>query len=909
MRKALLCTVGSIFILSVGLGCTRKAGTSPIRITIPVSQKVGALINYSLEVAILNVQIAGRPPLLLTKEFHDSTSVPFGSTITFEVPDVPNGASVYIQALNVYKGDTIGDMKFYYNDQSVLVSGLTTVSLNLQPSGTSNGKEAQIFGRYLTTATPADAGPTGTLALLYDVGNGKPPMIVQRGYIVNGWFEAFAVQGANFDIVIEETGFKLFDDLNLTTAGALQHLVAGVMTPVTFGTHRLDMLKPTGFRREYNSATVKPEPETHMILGFFDNTGSDSLVTGKTVLYPSAMEGVPGAFIDSALTILQNYKGSGGSGTDIRPSSGGALAALGAMYTLNEVGCSSGAFTSGNCLLFYHAKMANNGREGFSGAHLPFRVIDSFSLYGGYLRGKFKPNGCSGAHCVELKWDLLPGAGAALGDIEIWRKYSANTSSSNSHNLKCQDLPGLGYSVVGLVTTPAVTQTFDFIEGGLDQNSLYNYQFYLCPRASTAAGIKYVGRPLRADCLSAGGCSNDTGHFGWSLGSATPTTIGTTTPHNSFRRVNGNIVTTNALYTDVELVSFTSEFQAGDEVLIHVTGTSGGGACGSQGAQPISAGAYSFARVINTPGLGVLRITKGSILDDMAGVSNATFTNATTATFCFVQVVKVLHYNNLTINASVGLEAAVFGYAGGGGGILPVRISGTLSLNGNSFISATGRGFVGGSAANHGAGVESDVNNVSPAQNAGRRGPGTPDLGGGGGGYGRGGQSGGGGDGVGGMGITSGSGMVRMVMGGGGGGPGISGSGANGGGIVFVLANKIETNNSSGNFIDVSSDAAVANGGGGGGGSSFVYTRKLSGTSGISGTLGLFAKGGNGTGGIGGGGSITNMICSNDTTYPVALNKSVAKGSTGNDSGLLAQDGQLTDWDVSQYSYLCQSNF
>ncbi len=880
-------------------GCTRKSDKHSLSIKVPVAQKVGALSVYSLDFAVVNVVIPGRPAIVMKKEMKDSNSpaIAAGSPVVFDVPvaNPPANASIFVQALNIYRGDDAGDLKFFYGDAYTVVQGETNVVIEAQPSGTSNGKEAQIAGRFFDSGS---GGPTGELVAFFDMGNGKLPMIVEKRAMIDGWFEAFAIQGANMDYRVN--GTLIFDDLNLDAAGNLRHNVAGTMTNVTFNARRLHMRKPLSYRHEDSS--IKPQPETNLILGYFDNNG-DSFVNAVTraVVYPTGIkEGIPGAFTNSTTEVPQQFNTlSGFLSTDVVHVAGGSSAPANQIYTVTSTPCSSATYNAGDCLTFNHIKMAGGGREGYSGMAAPFRTMDLAHPREAFATAKYFPAGCAGQNCIKLKWALLPGS-TSVTDMEVWYKAS-NSGGGGDRDRSCADLEGQGYSKAPGTANMGAGQ-FDYTNAALTQSNAFNYSFYLCPKVGTGTTARYMGRMARVDCM--GQCEN-MNHLGWAPAGNTP--VSTTLTHGSTYRVNGSLNVSSPYYTSVDLMS--GSFAFGDEVMINILGARGTNACGTRGGQTLGVGTYGFARVIDGVGT-VVKLSKGTFLEDMAAsaVSDTTLqADPVTTDFCFVTLTKVLHYNDLTINASTQINTYAFAFGTPTGGIIPIRVSGKLSMAGNSWIRAYGGGYPGGAATYHGAGSDWDTDNSGTvANNAGEQGT----LGGGGGGHGRGGEPSGGGSG--GQGQQNGGGNVRLVMGGGGGGSS-SDVGSAGGGIVFVAANVVIANGS-GNLIDASGGNGLSSGSGGagGGGSVFLLARKAGSTN--AGSLDISAKGGDGFnaggGGIGGGGSVTRLVCSTDSSYPVTIAASVVKGTAGGDANGSSpgQNGSDTVWSASSNSHYCSDN-
>lgn len=275
-----------------------------------------------------------------------------------------------------------------------------------------------------------------------------------------------------------------------------------------------------------------------------------------------------------------------------------------------------------------------------------------------------------------------------------------------------------------------------------------------------------------------------------------------------------------------------SGLTVGDEVLVHQT----------QGPDLDQVGKYEFTYVTAVVGNDVS-------LADLTGRYSSGSPNVLSPQACVTQLVRVPNYTSLTVGSGGTLECTPWN--GTRGGIVVVRVQGTLSIDGT--ITASFRGFRPGFGDNAGT-------NGTAAQGESLRGLGLdndpdhnePNDGGGGGGYtdpGRDGSGGGGAGhiqaglpgialsslgkgGKGGLPYGGGSAPSRLYFGSGGGGGSIdrgpdangngsSGRGGTGGGIVILLARRIE---SGGTIAARGEDgqngsSSVAEHGGGGGGS------------------------------------------------------------------------------------------
>ena len=261
-------------------------------------------------------------------------------------------------------------------------------------------------------------------------------------------------------------------------------------------------------------------------------------------------------------------------------------------------------------------------------------------------------------------------------------------------------------------------------------------------------------------------------------------------------------LTANAAASATSLtVSATTGFAANDEILIIQM-------------ENADAGLMEFA-TINT-------VSGGTTLTLNSGLTNA-YTSANT-----VQVLRVNRYTNVTINSGGFISAAPYSNATGTGGILAMKVSGTLTINnGGGGLSGTitmgggygtfgGKGYAGGNGGSNGSGPGGGAGGSSPAGGK-NKSPGMQD---------------------------------RLQMGSGGGSKiGIAG---NGGGVILVKAaslvldGNIYSNGAAGNSIDY---------GGGAGGTIAITTDSLT-TSSSCGTVSVNPAAGGGSGTAGGSGRI-----------------------------------------------------
>lgn len=194
--------------------CTRavKEDLAKVSIALPSTLSSGpsAAGAANLEIAHVAINATGAgiaaPIVYSWDSCHDCQSPPPPPT-SFTL-DVPSGTARLIQILAVYKDTATEQMVFYYGDStSDLKTAEVTLDIAILPVGQGAITSGRASGRYLSTAT---SGPTGIIDIKYSPGNGKPALILERGAIVNGWFNLFMLSGASLQYVLRNTGEMLW---------------------------------------------------------------------------------------------------------------------------------------------------------------------------------------------------------------------------------------------------------------------------------------------------------------------------------------------------------------------------------------------------------------------------------------------------------------------------------------------------------------------------------------------------------------------------------------------------------------------------------------------------------------------------------------------------------------------------
>ncbi|MBX7231606.1 MAG: hypothetical protein K1X29_05925 [Bdellovibrionales bacterium] len=880
-----------------GVGCTRGASTKAVKLILPFNTsqsqgKASLSAGDQLRHAFINIQIPSRS-LPLVQEFDfENNPIPWGSTVDLTVNDVPQGKGYLIQFLGVFSTIDGASYMLTYGDAAADIgSGQNLINITATAAGSAS-REGRIAGRYFNRTDNSNnpTGPTGTL-IAYYIPDGKPKMALDKSSIIEGWFNIFALDTIPITYeLVGDTNTILFSSLTLNSS-----LLAS-------GPQLLHMQVPSFYRRnQRNSAVeVRRQVASDYYLGFLKDPSMSnlSLSTYKICYANDIQEGLQGWFgaydgaTDKFSAPIKYDSSSSGTSSDLKPVGGTAVSY--SSWILNE---SCNADNSSSQLTYYHHRN-KNGSDEFAGLRPPFRLIDPYSMYGGYLRKKY----ILGTNTIELKWKYLGGAapavsGTGLNGVDILMKNynsgSTSTSTSNtSGDSTCANFLSQGYSVVATLTDGS--DHYEYSEAGLSATNHFGYMFALCGyKTSSSNEKKYLGAAIRSDC-SWQNCG-EMDHFGWGITSATVSTSGsaesTLGVHSA--RVE-NVSVSNDLYTVLTLngtapSNFTSS-DSGGEVMLLVVGEGSTGDCGTTQGQSLKPGIRAFTKILLTDG-SYLKIPKGTFLDDIN--NNYLYASSSnSANFCYVTATKVPHFTTLTLGAN--LSVGGFNYSTNGGGIVPFRVSEQLTISSGVSMSAASLGFASGGSGNYaGAGHKKAPSSGNTVANSG----GNTASGISGGGAGPFSLGGSGLNSLGNLNIGSGGGNAPLSPGGGlqfmfGGGGG--GYGGSGGGIIFIAARYLTAGSNS--TINVSGGNQISTGhGGGGGGTVLLMSDKADGS------LSVLAKGGNsstsntsGQGGAGGGGLIYKLICSNNlssfTTDVASGTGPAAAGST-----LGASDGQVFD--------------
>lgn len=270
-------------LLVTVISCTRATkDSSSISVALPqsvtTSEKLsGQTVTEVLEHVVINVTGPNiEKPILFTWDSCRECANPPPPPTSF-VLDIPMGDSRLIQVLAVYKNQNVESMSFWYGDATKKLANLDeTVAIALGSiGGASNVISGVVSGRLLGNT---GSGPSGEVEVRYRPIN-KPPMLIERDVIINGWFSLFALAGAPLEYYLVNSGQVLFGgpvDLNSPVFDP------GANSGANF-TRILKAFIPSHKREEYdinnNPQWVAEEAKIY-VWGYF---GDPTAISGKTV--------------------------------------------------------------------------------------------------------------------------------------------------------------------------------------------------------------------------------------------------------------------------------------------------------------------------------------------------------------------------------------------------------------------------------------------------------------------------------------------------------------------------------------------------------------------------------------------------------------------------------------------------
>lgn len=876
------------------MGCTRDVAEK-VTISVSVPSSLSSLTgSEKLEYVVINARATPTSSPKVWSFDHMFSSVSAGGSVTITITgEIPSSPTLLIQFMGVFVNDN-GTMRFSYGDTFVdsTKSGDIAANITAVTSGSST-KEGRVGGRYLTSAS---SGPTGRLLTMFVPPNGQPSMEVDSSEIVNGWFSIMAFEGTQNTGDIN-VAYKIVKDDGVTEMmfpGATGNL--NLSSPMFNGSDALSRIAkvvvPATFQldRRNSGVELRSQAERELVVGYF---GKDASVSIDTFLacYPDGYaEALPNIFMNSALTTVLGYV-SGGSSSFAHEVNGSS--------TISNPTCRAPGSVYATSLNIYHEKLRGHDGEVF-GMRGVFAMLNPTAEHdSAFVRLSIDDSSANPK--AKFDWRYLPGThGAGVDGLTIFAKYSIGSDGGgqDNHDLNCQQRASSeGYIPVvdtansnsfTLVNPPGFAA---FSYNGVSADSIFSYRYYLCPYRAGVNGVRqYLAEGVRADCLG-GDCGQwessrgfgrkIPGHPGHDLTlspstgySFTSTQVGGRTARVQNLTAHG----TNADWINLGVSSSYINFPEGSEVIAIVMANHSND-CGSFAGNQISAGQYVFSKVVESNS-GNVAVNRGSFLDKMIGVPGLNVAT-TAADHCYLQLVKVAEWGNLTMSNNSSVIADPFdGTSANGGGIVALRVNGVLTMNSGSGISAVGKGYACSGTA---------CNGQSPDSGYFMNGTGSPARAGGGGAHmGQGGNGGGDGTTPGGVGAMN-YGMGTNGMGfhflmGSAGGAAYLNSGGSGGGIVFLFARQLVLTGNAMIAADGASGGVSvvgeAPGGGGGGGTVMVNAFEINtgvnllivkANGGGGGNTGDFAQERSGGGGGGGYAELRRCKLAAGSTNPTVL--------------------------------------
>lgn len=214
-------------LLLVLVGCTRpEANQAKIAISLPAEKAFAtkALSAQSIGVlthVIINVRGNGiSAPIALSYDIEDNksntsgSSTPTGLPTTYSI-DVPSGSARLIQVLAVYMDplSKIGD--FTYGEVTKdLSSGENTIEIPVLSVGTGKLDGGKVAGRYIAKD---GSFPTGALEIRLRPPTASASLVIERGFMMNGWFSQLALDSVPFDLVLVPQEIPVLEKYTLSS--------------------------------------------------------------------------------------------------------------------------------------------------------------------------------------------------------------------------------------------------------------------------------------------------------------------------------------------------------------------------------------------------------------------------------------------------------------------------------------------------------------------------------------------------------------------------------------------------------------------------------------------------------------------------------------------------------------------
>ncbi len=401
-----------------------------------------------------------------------------------ESVDPTTGATVQVSGPNmiIYYGDNTGRL-------TKLSGGDIPVRINVTPTSVSQG-EALIKGRYLNAS---GNGPTGTLDMMYNPGNGKPLMRIAESAIFAGWFNVFSLYDQSFTYQLRKNGDILIDGIQM--APSINPLV------ITDPQQRLLIEIPQHYDRytdENGDPIAEVESPERLIMGFF---GPGSSSTSLFACAEDDGDSAPGNMDDFYLSaaggsLLQWDLTQAPSSSRVGRPKGGVLTSTHASQCDPSRTVAGGGSALFNEFLFLSKDMVENDLHMAGGFYGPLGVFP----VGEDMEFLIIGDSGNAAGDLKIQWSYLPGVFGQSDSIDGFEFFYRTVTAADEEFIKDQFRGGpegppcgkkardIGMSPIG--RTSGQSQT-DIVFSGIHHQNR-DFVMTMCPyRISQDGKIEY----------------------------------------------------------------------------------------------------------------------------------------------------------------------------------------------------------------------------------------------------------------------------------------------------------------------------------------------------------------------------------------------------------------------------------
>ena len=425
--------------------CTRPENhQSKLNLVVPNKIEVSELKNQSLKSSLRSlksislmhvvVNITGpgiNVPIVINNDAEEKcrgcTVMPaLPEKISF--PNLPTGSGRLIQVLAVY-ASTANESKnmgaIYYGDNSENLANFdraevsVEIPVDLKASG--NLQSGTLIGRYLNDAT---SGPTGPLEIRYKPNAGLP-MVIDRSFMTNGWFNSFLLKTVPFDIALAGSNQILFTNASLKS-------MAKNIGATTTQKMKID------FPDNYNQQKSSNDDGQSLILGYFGPGAAHQIVCS------------PSTYTFKNLMQIENHSAPLSYRSDTGVQLVGGLNCTKDSITDNEMWNSK--------LYFDPTQMDGQGSKEFAGGYFSAFSLDS-------NQNPIKIDKDQSTNSLSFSFTLLPGINSVADKVSIY--YRGNPDFKDfemNHRPDCQQISNGGYGFLKAIDIPLVASKLTYSE-------------------------------------------------------------------------------------------------------------------------------------------------------------------------------------------------------------------------------------------------------------------------------------------------------------------------------------------------------------------------------------------------------------------------------------------------------------